>query len=150
MECFFKGNCFDIFSCRHRCKFFVFVLLASNLDHRTKTPDSGDNRFSRTRMDSDLSFCVDSFFSCSFNNLFMERIVKFSNHFVSFEISRGNFIEFLFYTCGESVIHNVFKILIQKVSYNYSNIAWKHFFLFCSGGLFSFISGDLSVLESKF
>lgn len=101
-------------------------------------------------MKSDLSFCVDSFFSCSFNNLFMERIVKFSNHFVSFEISRGNFIEFLLYTCGESVVHNVFKILIQKVSYNHSNVAWKHFFLFCSGGLLSFISGDLSILEGKF
>ena len=101
-------------------------------------------------MDSDLSFCVYSFFPCGFDDLFVKWVVKFGNHFISFEVSGSDFIELLLYTCRESVIHNVFKILIQKVSYNHSDITWKHFFLFSSGGLLSFISGDLAILEGKF
>lgn len=96
------------------------------------------------------SFSIYSFFSCSFYDLSMKWTVKFSHHLRPSELSLCDFIKLLFHIGCESIIHNISKILVQKVSYNHSNICWEHFLLFSSGRLLSFISRDDLFMKREF
>ena len=120
-------------------------MLFSNLNHWPIPSHSCDNGFAVAWVLTEGSFSIYSFFSCRFHHLSMKRTIKFLHHLHSLKLSLCDFIKFLLHIGSETIIHNISKILIQKVSYNHSNIGWEHFLLFSSRDLFSFGSRDFAL-----
>ena len=150
MQRLIKSDCFDCFSSWERCKFFVFIILLSDLDHWTISSHSCNHSFSAHGMNSEFSFCIYPFLTCSFNNLFMKWTIKLGNHLISFLMPSSDLIKRCFNIGCEPIIHNIWKILIQKISHNHSNITWEHFLFFSSSHLLSFFFYDFIIFEQKF
>ena len=80
----------------------------------------------------------------------MKWTIKLGNHLISFLMPSSDLIKGCFNIRCEAIIHNIWKILIQKISHNHSNITWEHFLFLSSSHLLSFFFYDFIIFEQKF
>ena len=79
----------------------------------------------------------------------MKGFIKIRKHLCPYEFPLGNFVKFLLHLCSEIIVHDIVKVLHQKIVYHHADVRGKEFRFLCAGVFGLAIFCDLFILEGE-